>query len=206
MNLPDIKKKRELLPPNDLVNQIHEHRNCQIVGKKIEIGKGKACDVLNNVEFIDCEIRIHSSGRITKVATFNSSFKNCYIWAHKIQNIPTWESSFDQCIFKGKYEVRFPGIIKDCDFSLATLNSVCFQQDQSLGNVIWPKYPHIVVSDVIANFEDWKTIDKPKELNRFIVSPKTKGKVVVINLAAAVNDPDAFWEVLKEKNYVSTVR
>ncbi len=206
MNPPDIKRKRELLHPNDTANQIHVHRNCTIEGKKIELGKGKACDVFNNVEFIDCEIRLYSSGRETKGATLNSHFKSCYIWAHKIQNIPTWEASFDSCIFKGKYEARFPGIVKDCDFSLASFNSACFQQDEPLGNVKWPKYPHIVVSDAIKNFEDWSTIEKPKELSRFIVNPKTKGKVVLINLATAVNEPDIFWEVIKEKDYVSTVK
>ena len=203
MDKANISRNREILPPNNEQFNIHKRVGSKISGQKIEIGKGQAVDEFNRSEFEDCEIRIHSGGRYTGNTFHECKFKNCLIWASKKQIIPTWHSSFESCLFKGKYEVRFPGPVTDCDFSLATLNSANFQQDTSLGNVVWPKYPHIVITDAISNYSDWQTIEKPKEFNKFIYHPRTKGNVIVINLDDAVNEPEEFWAQIKDKSYVA---
>ncbi|HCG5296637.1 TPA: hypothetical protein NJZ52_004399 [Vibrio parahaemolyticus] len=201
-----ISRKRDTLATNNDQFNIHKRVDSKISGQKIEVGKGQAVDEFNRSEFEDCEIRIHSGGRYTSSTFHKCKFKKCLIWSSRKQIIPTWDSSFENCLFKGKYEVRFPGPLIDCDFSMATLNSANFQQEATLGETVWPKYPHIVISDALNNYEDWKEIEKPKELNKFIYHPKTKGRVIVINLADAVNEPEKFWEIIKDKSYISTTR
>jgi len=199
-----ISRKRDTLPINNEQFNIHQRMGSKISGKKVEVGKGQAVDEFIRSEFEDCEIRIHSGGRYTGNTFHECNFKNCLIWASKKQIIPTWHSSFENCVFKGKYEVRFPGPIVDCDFSLATLNSANFQQDTTLGNVVWPKYPHIVITDALSNYEDWSAVEKPNEFNKYIYHPRTKGRVIVINLADAVDDPEELWEKIKDKSYVNS--
>nr|WP_159063796.1 hypothetical protein [Thaumasiovibrio occultus] len=196
--------QRERLAPNDPSTQTHRYSQCQIVGKTLEIGKGAICDELHDVEFIDCEIQIYASGQQTFAALHNSIFRDCLIWARQPQVIPTWQASFYHCTFKGTFEARFPGPVIACDFSQATLTSVAFQQQDGLGAVVWPPYPHVVMADVPANYADWQQIEKPPEFNRFIVHPRTKGQVVVFNLASVVADPAAFWQRLKDKPYISS--
>lgn len=206
MDTPYISRKREILPTNNDKFDIHKRMGSENIGQKIEVGKGQAVDEFNNSVFEDCEIRIHSGGRYTGNTFHDCTFKNCLIWASKKQSIATWYSSFESCLFKGKYEVRFSGPVIDCDFSLSTLNWTNFQQDSPLGNVVWPKYPHIVITDALSNYDDWKAIEKPKEFNQFIYHPRTKGRVIVINLEDAVNEPEQFWGKIKDKTYVSITK
>lgn len=198
-------RKRELVLPNDQKFGIHKRFSSKIKGKKLEIGRGQGADSFGGSEFEDCEIRIYSGGRSTGVMLDDCHFNNCLIWASKKQIIPTWQASFKECVFKGKYEVRFPSKVEDCDFSIATLYSASFQQSEALGKVIWPQYPHVIISDAISNYQDWKKIPKPKEFNQYIIHPKTKGNLVVINLAHAVEKPDDFWQIIKVKKYVSSI-
>lgn len=202
MYIKKIKRKREVLPPNDLNFRVHRRRQSRVVGKKIVIGESDICDDISHGEFIDCEIRIKSSGLCTGIAILESSFKNCLIWASKKQIIPKFDANFDNCIFKGKFEVRFWGDVIDCDFRMATLYGVSFKKDNKLGNIKWPGYPHVLIKNIEENIEDWNQIIKPKEFNRFLVHPKTNGNTVVLNLADAVKDPDSFWELIKNKSYV----
>lgn len=197
-------RKRDLLPANDAPFGAHKRRDETIVGMKVEIGAGQVCDQFLSCTFKDCEIRLCAAGRIVKVATYSQVFHDCFIWATKKQTIPTWDATFERCYFRGKYETRFQGPVIDCDFSTATLTSAAFLQSESLANVVWPEWPHIVIDSPTANYQDWSKIEMPDGFNRFIV-PKM-GIAAVFNLADAVDDPEAFWEIIRRKAYVHTRR
>jgi hypothetical protein len=138
------------------------------------------------------------------VATLEVVFQDCVISASKKQIIPTWNASFERCQFRGTYETRFEGPVVDCDFSNATLLKAAFLQSEPLGKVVWPKWPHVVIDSPTSNYKDWRKIAKPDEFNWLIV-PET-GAAVVFNMANAVDDQEAFWELIRHKKYVHSIR
>jgi hypothetical protein len=203
MDVTTITRERDLLPANDRQYGMHNRRNETIVGKKIEIGAGQVCDQFYSCTFKDCEIRLLAAGRLVGVATHGQVFQDCLIWASRIQRIPTWEAAFERCSFRGTYETRFAGPVIDCDFSATRLVSAAFLQAESLGQVIWPKWPHVVLDSPTSNCQDWSQIPLPKDFNRFVI-PKT-GIAAVFNLADAVDDPEAMWELIRYKDYVHAI-
>jgi hypothetical protein len=70
--------------------------------------------------------------------------------------------------------------------------------------VVWPKWPHVVIDSPTLNYKDWSKIAKPDEFNWWII-PET-GTAAVFNMANAVDDPEAFWELIRHKTYVHTRR
>ena len=117
--LPEANMKKELLMPSDQVNHIHRYRNFEVVGKKIEIGNGKACDAFYNVDFIDCEARIYCAGYGTKVATPSCRFNRCLIWAHRLRSIPSWTASFESRFLKASTKSDSQGRSKIATFPLS---------------------------------------------------------------------------------------
>ena len=199
-----LTRKRELLAANDLQFGIHRRRGEAIVGKQVEIGAGKACDNFISCSFEDCEIRLLGPGRLVCGATSRNVFKDCFIRASKKQIMATWEAGFERCYFRGHYEARFAGVVVDCDFSTTTLNSASFLQSESLGGVVWPNWPHVIIDSPESNYEDWKSAPKPSDFNRYIV--QGSGVAVVFNIVNAVKDPDTFWESIRHKSYVHSKR
>ena len=204
IDIASIKRKRDRLSPNDDRFGTHNRRDEMIVGKKVEIGAGQVCDQFFGCSFQDCEIRLCAAGRLVGVATSGQVFQDCHIWASNQQSIPTWAAAFERCYFQGGYETRFAGPIIDCDFSGATLKSAAFLQSDSLGATVWPKWPHVLIDSPTRNYPDWSQVPKPEEFNRFLI-PKA-AIAVVFNLADAVADPEAFWEIIRCKEYVHTRR
>lgn len=198
------KLNRELLEVNDLRNHIHDRMDEHIVGKHIEIGTGEACDQLRGATLEDCEVRLRCPGRFTQVATAKCTFVRCVVWAHQIQKVPSWNAEFYGCVFKGRYDARFSGIVEDCDFSQSNLDSALFLQDTGLGNTCWPAWPHIIIDDPKNNYEEWKRIRKPKKLSRYVW--KLRGIATVVNLKTTVNDPDEVWETLKDHSFIRSNR
>lgn len=139
---------------------------------------------------------------MTSVATLKCDFEDCLIWPRKKQIIPSWEADFSGCLFKGKFEVRFDGIVQNCDFRRSVLNYAKFHQEESLGEVFWPEWPHIVVDSPKSNYAVWKELAFPQEFNRLLV--RAKGIAAVINLSDAVEDPQAMWDIIKDQRFVST--
>jgi hypothetical protein len=204
-----IKKvsEREPLPPNNKDLNLHELRYQKIQRKKIEIGKGLngTVDALGESNFKHCDLRIRMGGRYTAVATRKCTFDNCLIWPDRIQNIPKWDAEFRNCAFKGKYEARFVGAVQNCDFSQATLKSGHFMHNSSLGRVVWPGFPHIIISHSPDNLADWRATAGTGEISWVYWSEKIHGHTVVLNLESLVKDVESFWDCIKDKDYVDAV-
>ena len=204
IDIPNITRKRDLLPPNDAKLGTHSRHQQTITGKTVEIGAGGACDHFYGATFVDCDVRLCGSGMRTNGAVHTANFQDCQIWAKKKQNIPNWEAAFERCYFRGTFGVRFAGKVVDCDFSKARLIYAQFLQTGSLGAVVWPVWPHVVIDDLDLNRPDWLRIPKPAQFNDFLVADS--GVASVLDLADAVEDPEAFWQRIQHCPYVHSQR
>lgn len=157
LDIKSLTRKRDLLEPNEPGFGIHNRRDETIVGMKVEIGGGDACDKLYSCTFKDCEIRLRAPGPLIGAATRGQVFEDCHIWAAQKQSIATWEATFLRCRFRGTFAARFSGPVKDCDFTNATLLSATFLQSEPLGDIKWPTWPHVIIDSPTDNHQEWKT-------------------------------------------------
>ena len=163
--------KKETLSPN-MAQGYHKVRGATIQNKRVEIGNSKFLDFLTDCRFEDCIIRINCGAQ--GINLFQSTFVNCVIWpARRMNNVRFTGLQFEICTFKGSYSgCRFGNEkledvseLTNCDFSQVKQLHLCdFLGDLHLQTCIWPQWPHIIITDMPAQADDWRGIDFPDEM------------------------------------------
>ena len=188
----------------------------KVVGETIELhSQNQLSFISNGTELIDCDIRIRCSA--SNYMLLDATLRNCRIWAHKPQNSAEFtETKFYDCKFKGRFnDCEFgnkpdrdlkEGCIKNCDFSEAILKD-CFFYETEASDAIWPEWPHIGLSNLYDNKEDWLSISFPDKFRIWqkISATHYEGKrVQIINLELNndVDSPEDFWALVQDKDYV----
>lgn len=172
-----------------------------IVGKRVEIGSGKAADRLLGCRFVNCEIRILCSGRALSVVLAGNSFEDCTILPRKIQKIPNLQASFENCEFKGSFEVAFRGEVSRCSFADAKLNHALFFAPTDLRSMRLPGWPHIQISDLDQHLDDF--LSSVPKMSPLWFMARMSPRCIVANIELASKTPRETWDALKEKPYVS---
>ena len=192
------------LAPNDLQFGTHDLRDCAIESQRVEIGAGNVADRLLNCRFVNCELRIKCSGRMTGVIISKCTFDRCLVWPSVIQKVPNLDADFHSCRFKGRYEVGFRGIVENCCFSEAKLNHALFFTPTALDPCKLPDWPHVRIEDLANNTKDFMAA-VPKCSLLWIMARKGPLSMVV-NIEKASSSPEETWELLRNKSYVFTTR
>jgi hypothetical protein len=196
-----MKKPLPILHPNDARYGIHIYRDEIIEGKRVEIGAGQIADQFLGTTFIDCEIRLRSSGHATGVIISQSVFNNCAILPLRIQRITNLKASFEKCVFKGTYEIEFSNDVLSCSFVEAKLNHALFFKPIALDSVAFPKWPHIVISQLDEYGDDFLSTVPRMSLIWYMA--KKRPHTIVVNLDKATTSPHETWQAIKDKSYVS---
>jgi hypothetical protein len=187
------------LLPND--SGMHDLRGETIVGRRVEIGGGKAVDRVMGCRVVNCEIRILSSGRATSHILSGNSFEDCAILPRKIQKIVNLRSSFSGCEFKGTYEVDFRDEVSRCSFKNAKLNHAIFYAPTNLRAMDLPGWPHIQICDLDQHQEDFMA--SVPHLGLLWIMARMRPYCIVANIELASKTPHETWDLLKHKPYVS---
>ena len=196
--------KKEILAPNNIQYNSHKRHNEKIFNKEVEVGKGLMADSFLGSHFVDCVMRLRGAASITLHSTMDCTFENCLIWASRKHASGTWQAHFNNCSFRGHFELRFAHKLINCDFSKAKLSYVEFQSNFDMEGLAGIHFPHIAILNIKENFLDWDKITKPKDYKDLVwVSKKQRG-MVVINLELCTKEPQKMWDSIKELPFVIT--
>ncbi|WP_338847292.1 hypothetical protein V8J88_01055 [Massilia sp. W12] len=206
------KPKRELLLANHPDGH-HHIKGQTLVGKRIEIGKGKSQDFILNCTLLDCEIAIFCGA--SHVNIFASTLQQCTIQARR--EMKGWrltDCTLQACVFEGKYSgCRFGAedetstfSMQDCDFSAVRLLDFCeFGEGVMLKQIKWPAWPHIVITDLPQSRENWLALALPAALasaQQIIGEEDAPWRAVSLYLPAHLAQFDALRESLATEPYI----
>nr|WP_159063750.1 hypothetical protein [Thaumasiovibrio occultus] len=204
-------KLEKLLPAEG--KDHHRITGLTIENKTIEIGNGKNQDVIVNSTLNNCVIRIKCGAR--QVNIFNSSLLNCVIWpARQMNGLRLAGLEMVGCKFKGRYfDCRFgneqesdQSNVRDCDFSEAKLFHLCdFREGTDAKSCKFPKWPHIILTDLSDSSEDWLSLDLSQEfrsIQRVIAESGHVSSAASIHLPSTIDDPEKYKALLKSRPYI----
>ncbi|GGG35193.1 hypothetical protein GCM10011414_00750 [Croceivirga lutea] len=205
-NTKSLHGKRETLSPNSMAHgfPIQKRHSEKIINKIVEIEAKEFVGSFSECHFINCEIKIRCAAKYTFVMTNNCTFENCLIWAHKKQIGGNWNPIFKDCIFKGRFELRFENKLINCNFSQAKLSYVGLLKNEPLQDIKGIAYPTIAILKISENFQAWEQIKKPDDFEDLVWTSKKDSGSIIMNLEEHTNNPKELWNNLKELPYVQT--
>lgn len=198
--------EKEKLPSNSTAHgfPIQKRFREKIINKIVEIEAKEFVGSFSECHFINCEIKIRCSAKYTFVMTTNCTFENCLIWAHTKQIGGNWNPQFKDCVFKGRFELRFENKLINCDFSQAKLSYVGLLKNESLQNIKGIAYPTIAILKISESFQAWEQIKKPDDFEDLVWTSKKDSGSIIMNLEEHTNHPNELWNNLKELPFVQT--
>jgi hypothetical protein len=188
-----------------------ERQGERIERRLVELGKGKFMDSIIDCTLVECEIRIHRGA--SSVILAGSTFERCAFRPRReIKSLRFTTMTLRNCSFFGKYSgCRFgkempeqTPEIRDCDFSPATYFHLCdFRDVAELGSLVFPPWPHIVVTDLPKSRQSWLSLKFPDEMQ---IVQKVIGdsfsSAVTLFLPAETYQAESLRDLLASESYI----
>jgi hypothetical protein len=198
------------LSPNN-PDGFHQRRGERIEQKTIEIGEAESLDFITESTLVGCDLHILRGGR--SVNLFGCTFERSIFRARReLKNVRFTGMTLRGCTFLGRYvgcgfgnkEPHELGEVRGCDFSQATRFHLCeFLDGADTSSMLWPRWPHIVITDLPRSAGAWRKLDLPEEL-RIVQEVIADGsaRAVTLYLPAETNRAEELRPVFASQSYI----
>ena len=173
----------------------HKYYNEKISGYEIDLKVDQAAHTFAGCEISDCVIRINCGSTIAQHVLSNNTWKNCTLWPNREMSLPTIEADFEECQFKGKWSLRFGGVVESCDFTSADLVYAAFYKNDRIRENQIIGGNTLIIEDLRSKYTEIKERLSGKSRFGILISPEMR--MLALNIEKQ-KDSDILRDLLKE--------